>query len=41
MENPGGLNYHRRATGEDKSSEAVNAVLNALRTAGKLSQDRW
>ncbi|MEU0740739.1 glutathione synthase [Streptomyces sp. NPDC006134] len=36
MVNPGGLSYHRRATGEDKSSEAVNAVLAALRTAGKL-----
>ena len=37
MENPGGLNYHRRATGEDRSSEAVNAVLAALRSAGKLT----
>ncbi|MEU9014097.1 glutathione synthase [Streptomyces sp. NPDC048479] len=37
MENPGGLNYHRRVTGEDQSSEAVNTVLAALRTAGKLS----
>ena len=36
MVNPGGLSYHRRATGEDKSSEAVNTVLAALRTAGKL-----
>ncbi|MEU5052240.1 glutathione synthase [Streptomyces sp. NPDC021096] len=36
MENPGGLNYHQRATGEDRSSEAVNTVLAALRTAGKL-----
>ncbi|MEU3873228.1 MULTISPECIES: glutathione synthase [Streptomyces] len=37
MENPGGLNYHRRATGEDLSSEAVNAVLASLRAAGKIS----
>ncbi|MFJ6750711.1 MULTISPECIES: RimK family alpha-L-glutamate ligase [unclassified Streptomyces] len=36
MENPGGLNYHRRATGEDQSSHAVNTVLTALRTAGKI-----
>ncbi|MER7110123.1 ATP-grasp domain-containing protein [Streptomyces sp. NPDC000229] len=36
MENPGGLNYHRRATGEDHSSQAVNTVLAALRSAGKL-----
>ncbi|WP_299535615.1 RimK family alpha-L-glutamate ligase [uncultured Streptomyces sp.] len=36
MVNPGGLSYHRRATGEDKSSEAVNTVLDALRAAGKL-----
>ncbi|MFD9219274.1 hypothetical protein ACFWDI_04410 [Streptomyces sp. NPDC060064] len=37
MENPGGLNHHRRVTGEDQSSEAVNTVSVALRTAGKLS----
>ncbi|MFF3459739.1 RimK family alpha-L-glutamate ligase [Streptomyces sp. NPDC002730] len=37
MENPGGLNCHRRVTGEDQSSEAVNTVPAALRTAGKLS----
>ncbi|MGW7413555.1 ATP-grasp domain-containing protein [Streptomyces sp. NPDC054863] len=37
MENPGGLNYHRRVTGEDQSSAAVNAVLDALRSAGKIS----
>ncbi|MFD7922990.1 RimK family alpha-L-glutamate ligase [Streptomyces sp. NPDC059740] len=37
MVNPGGLSYHRRATGEDRSSEAVGLVLDALRTAGKLS----
>jgi glutathione synthase len=34
--NPGGLNYSFRATGVDQSSEAVNTVLDALRTAGKL-----
>jgi glutathione synthase len=34
--NPGGLNYSFRATGIDQSSEAVNTVLGALRTAGKL-----
>ncbi|WP_442812524.1 hypothetical protein [Streptomyces sp. NBC_01210] len=38
MENPGGLNNHRRVTGEDRSSEAVNTVPAALRTAGKRSQ---
>lgn len=37
MVNPGGLSYHQLATGEDRSSEAVNTVLQALRTAGKLS----
>lgn len=37
MVNPGGLSYHYRATGEDRSSEAVNTVLAALRTAGKLA----
>ncbi|GAA3079645.1 hypothetical protein GCM10017562_55750 [Streptomyces roseofulvus] len=36
MVNPGGLSYHQLATGEDKSSEAVNTVLAALRAAGKL-----
>ncbi|MFF1921991.1 RimK family alpha-L-glutamate ligase [Streptomyces sp. NPDC058221] len=36
MVNPGGLGYHQLATGEDKSSDAVNIVLAALRTAGKL-----
>ncbi|MER6776669.1 MULTISPECIES: glutathione synthase [unclassified Streptomyces] len=35
--NPGGLNYSFRATGVDQSSETVNAVLAALRTAGKIS----
>ncbi|MFI9275526.1 RimK family alpha-L-glutamate ligase [Kitasatospora sp. NPDC052896] len=37
LENPGGLGYHQRLTGEDRSSEAVNAVITALRTAGRLS----
>ncbi|WP_327306701.1 glutathione synthase [Streptomyces sp. NBC_01298] len=37
MVNPGGLSYHQLATGEDKSSDAVNTVLAALRAAGKLS----
>ncbi|MEV6345221.1 hypothetical protein [Actinoplanes sp. NPDC051851] len=36
MVNPAGLSYHKRATGEDLSSTAVNTVLAALRTAGKL-----
>ncbi|RCH67396.1 glutathione synthase [Streptomyces sp. SDr-06] len=40
MENPGGLNYHRRATGEDQSSHAVNTVLAALRAGGKLGPER-
>ena len=35
--NPGGLSYALQATGVDGSSEAVNTVLAALRTAGKLS----
>ena len=34
--NPGGLNYSLRASGVDQSSEAVNAVLDALRIAGRL-----
>ncbi|MEB8340242.1 ATP-grasp domain-containing protein [Streptomyces endophyticus] len=36
LENPGGLCYHRRVTGEDQSTDAVRAVLDSLRTAGKL-----
>ncbi|WP_326770460.1 glutathione synthase (plasmid) [Streptomyces sp. NBC_01591] len=36
LENPAGLCYHQRATGEDQSTEAVRAVLDSLRTAGKL-----
>ncbi|GAA1877297.1 ATP-grasp domain-containing protein [Streptantibioticus ferralitis] len=35
--NPGGLSYAYRATGVDRSSEAVNTVLAALRASGKLS----
>jgi glutathione synthase len=34
--NPGGLSYSFRATGIDQSSEAVNQVLESLRTAGRL-----
>ncbi|MFI5527855.1 RimK family alpha-L-glutamate ligase [Kitasatospora sp. NPDC051853] len=36
MVNPGGLSYHKRATGEDRSSEAVNTLLAVLRGSGKL-----
>ncbi|MFI5771028.1 hypothetical protein ACIA74_21230 [Streptomyces sp. NPDC051658] len=36
LENPAGLCHHKRVAGEDRSTEAVRAVLNSLRTAGKL-----
>ncbi|MGW0738004.1 hypothetical protein [Streptomyces sp. NPDC002851] len=36
MVKPGGLSYHQLAAGEDRSSEVVNTVLAAVRSAGKL-----
>ncbi|MFF4920653.1 MULTISPECIES: ATP-grasp domain-containing protein [unclassified Kitasatospora] len=37
LENPGGLGYHQRLTGEDHSAKAVNTALAALRSAGRLA----